>query len=338
MTDADFRKNNSRITLIIVIVCVAVIAAVALMVIFKKPSGNGMPGGFPPRGAQMTNTVSVKTQVCKIETLHDYVNTNGEIETQSSIEVFPSISGKVVEVDVSLGSNVSKGDVLAYVDPSVPGSEYAKSAVTAPISGTITQSPLKTGTQVSASSTFTVIGDVKNLQITASVPERYVASLKPGLKANITLEAYPDEIFSATVTRVSPVVDTTSRTKEVILNFDRYDSRINAGMFAKVKLYTLNYSGYPVIPSDCIVEKNNRKYVYTVNDDGESVSQVEITVGDSVDNVIQVKEGLKEGDTVVIEGMRVLSDGARILDITNGKVKKTEEEKPAFPDEKGGRN
>ena len=65
--------------------------------------------------------------------------------------------------------------------------------------------------------------------------------LKIGLKAEISLEAYPEQIFSATVVRVSPVLDAASRTKQVILNFDKKDSRVNAGMFAKVKLYTVDY-------------------------------------------------------------------------------------------------
>ena len=313
MSATDNKKSSKKVTLIVLIVVIAVLVVTAFIV-FKKGSE---PGGFPPMGMEQEgNTVTVRTQVLKTETLHDYVNTNGEIETQSSVEVFPSVGGKITDVNVSLGSNVKAGDILAYVDPSEPGSEYAKSGIIAPISGTITKSPLKKGTKVSSSSTFTVIGDVANLQITASVPEKYVATLRPGLKANIILEAYQGEVFSATVTTVSPVVDSSSRTKEVILNFDRKDQRINAGMFAKVKLYTQDYAGYPVVPDDCIIEKNNKKYIYVVSEDGSSVNQIEVTVGSSVDNTIQVLSGVTDGERVVIEGMRILSDGAKINDIS----------------------
>ncbi|MFA6938241.1 MAG: efflux RND transporter periplasmic adaptor subunit, partial [Treponema sp.] len=139
-----------------------------------------------------------------------------------------------------------------------------------------------------------------------------------GLKANIVLEAYPDVVFTATVSSVSPVVDSSSRTKEVILNFDKQDDRINAGMFAKVTLYTLNYSNAVTVPEDCIIEKSNKKYVYVVKADGETVSEREVTIGETVDNVIQLLTGVSDGETVVVEGMRVLTDGSKILDITNG--------------------
>ena len=182
--------------------------------------GNQAHGGFGGQngsfGGQNNQTaVSVRTQVAEVKTLHDYVNTNGEIATQSSIEVFPDIGGKIVSVNVRLGSTVRRGDVIARIDPSTPGTQYANSSVYAPVSGVITKTPLKQGTTVSTSSTITVIGDVENLQISASIPERYVAALKPGLKANITLEAYPNQIFTATVSQVSPLVDSTSRTKTV---------------------------------------------------------------------------------------------------------------------------
>lgn len=314
------KKREVITTVAIVVLCIAVIALTAALVYTRNKAKKnlGFPGGFGGMGGQQ-NAVSVKTQVAEAVTLRDYVNTNGEIETQRSVDVFPSISGKVVDVKVSLGSAVKAGEVIAYIDPSQPGIEYAKSPVIAPITGTITKSTVKPGTQVNASTVIAVIGDVKNLQVSAKVPERYVAALKPGLKAEIVLEAYPEDIFMATVTKVSPVVDSASRTKTVILNFDRGDSRINAGMFAKVKLYTWDYSGYPAVPESCIVEKGNKKYIYIVNDD-DTVHQSEVSTGNVVDNKIQLLSGVDEGETVVIEGMRVLSEGARIIDITKGNL------------------
>ncbi len=317
-TNASASKNaekKSKVPFIIVgIVALLAILTVLYTVSYKKKSSQG--GGFlgfgGVSGAGQT-VVTVRTQEASKSVLHDYVNTNGEIETQSSIDVFPDIGGKIVSVSVSLGTTVKRGDEIAEVDPSVPGTEYKHSIVTAPISGTITKSPLKTGTTVNTASTITVIGDVSNLQITANVPERYVSVLKTGLKADITLEAYPDSIFTSTVTRVSPVVDSTSRTKEIILNFDKKDPRVNAGMFAKVKLWTQDYSGAITIPSGAIVEKNDTSNVYVIKDGKAELRPV--TLGKNVDNVVQILTGLTEGERVVVEGIRVVSDGVSVHDI-----------------------
>lgn len=305
------KKSN-----VIMIVCAAAIVASVGYVAFTKLISKDKDG-WGSKGSDQQTVVSVTTQIAEKTTLHDYVATNGEVEAQSSIDVFPDVAGRIVSVNVSLGSHVSRGQIIAEVDPSTPGETYSYSAVYAPINGTITASPLKAGTKVTTSSTVTTIGDVANLQVTASIPERYVAVLKTGLKANITFEAYPNVVFTATVTRVSPVVDSTSRTKEVIMNFDKNDDRINAGMFAKVVLYTQDYKNAITMPSDSVVNKSDKLYAYVVKDDN-TVEQREVTEGNSVDGVVQILSGINVGEKIVVEGMNVLADGSKIKDITNG--------------------
>ncbi len=317
-----------------------------------KPGMAGGPGGKGGRGGNGA-VVSVKTMTAEIKTLHGYVNTNGEVESQNSVSVFPDMGGKVMSTSVMLGSSVKKNEIIAYVDPSEPGTSYRYSPVYAPISGSIISTPLKNGTKVTTSSAIAIIGDINNLQVTANVPERYVAVLKKGLKAEISVEAYPNVIFPATVSRVSPVVDASTRTKEVILTFDTHDERINAGMFAKVKLYTEDYADEVVMPSDALVQNGDEFFAYVVNssddfknenvekggdnrgkdgrdggnvgnnennnggskNEGETVSKVKVEKGNSVDGYVQILSGVKAGDRVVVQGMSSLGDGSKILDI-----------------------
>lgn len=269
------------------------------------------------RGRTPSQTVStVRTQVAEVVTLHDYINTNGDIEAVNSVTVYPDIGGKIVSTNVTLGSPVRRGDVIARVDPSEPGSSYTLSPVLAPINGSIIKTPLKVGTKVTTSSAVTTIGDIASLQITAKIPERYVAFLRTGLKAEISLEAYPDAVFAATVTHVSPVLDVNARTKEIVLTFDENDARVNAGMFGKVKLYTRDYGGAVALPSDAIVTKGDKPYLYVIKDD-DTVEQREITFGQSVDGIVQVLSGIEAGERVVVEGGQVLSNGAKVRDISN---------------------
>ena len=279
-------------------------------------AGNTMPGNANSNtSSKKSQTVTpVRTVVANEVILQDYVMTSGDIQTQTSIEVFPSIGGTVVQMNVSLGSPVKKGDVIGYIDPSEPGSYYAKSPITCPISGSILTAPAKPGQKVQASSVITKIGDIENLQISAKIPERYVAELAVGQKAEIKLEAYPDVSFSASVVRISPVVDSATRTKEIILNFDKKDSRINAGMFAKVKLFTSAYKGTFAIGQDSIVSNSDKNYLFVVNDD-DTVSKREVTLGKNVDGYYQILSGIEFGETVVTEGMLTLYEGAKVRDI-----------------------
>lgn len=310
----------------VIVVAVTLILLLLCVVVTKKQSGaNQAPGGMK-RGRGGGNTVvSVKTQILQETTLHGYISTNGEIESQNSVNVFPDVSGKVIETRVMLGSPVKRGDIIAYIDPSAPGQYYKQSPVYAPINGSIISTPLKNGTTVTTNTAIAIVGDIANLQVSANIPERYVAVLKPGLKADITVQAYPDVVFKATVTRVSPVVDTTSRTKEVILHFDEFDERIDAGMFGKVKLFTEDYTGAVVMPVDSLVQNGDDYFAYVVNEDS-TVSKRKVTLGNSVDGIVQILDGVKAGEKVVTQGQTSLGEGSKVQDISNGKLKSENKE------------
>ncbi|MBR4448788.1 MAG: efflux RND transporter periplasmic adaptor subunit [Treponema sp.] len=307
------------------IVIISAVALTVLSIIFCLTIGrnDSKQQGGRSRGG---NTVfSVITQTVQKEILHGYVIANGEIESQNSVNVYPDVAGKVIETNVMLGSSVKRGDIIAYVDPSAPGQYYKKSPVYAPISGSIISTPLKNGTTVSTNTTIAIVGDISNLQVTADIPERYVAVLKEGLKAEISVEAYPGVVFEATVSRVSPVVDTTSRTKEVVLHFNTRDERVNAGMFGKVKLYTQDYRDQVVMPSDALVQLNDENYAYVVKEDS-TVERRKVVTGNSVDGKIQITEGISEGEKVVIQGQTSLNDGSKIRDIGNAGAKSADTE------------
>lgn len=305
------KSQKAKIVLVIFLVLCAAIILWAFTFGKKK---NSAPNG-KGRGAGSTE-FSVITQVVHEETLHGFISANGEIESQNSVSVFPDTSGKVISTEVMLGSSVQRGQVIAYIDPSRPGERYNSSPVYAPISGSIITVPVKNGTTVSTTSAITQIGDISNLQITAYIPERYVSFLRTGLKAQVAVEAYPGVLFDATVTRVSPVVDSISRTKQIILHFDARDSRINAGMFAKLILFTKDYSGAVTMPAQSLVTYNDKFFAYVVKGDS-TVERREVTLGENVGGTVQIISGLKEGERVVIQGQTSLSDGAKIKDISS---------------------
>ncbi len=316
------------------IAAACVVAATVIVIILSmtvlKSDGVQKNSGKKGRG---NTVVSVRTMEAAATTLHGYVSTNGEVESQSSVNVFPDVSGKVMETAVMLGSVVKRGDIIGYVDPNSPGSYYKRSPVYAPISGSVISTPLKNGTTVTTGTTICIIGDINNLQVTASVPERFVAVLKTGLKADVSVEAYPGVVFPATVSRVSPVVDAASRTKEVILNFDTKDSRVNAGMFAKVVLYTEDYKGFPVMPADAVVSLNEENFAFVIGNENK-VQRRKIKTGNSVDGMIQVLEGINEGERIVIQGQTALSDGSTVRDISLSAEKKVDESDKAGKQEK----
>lgn len=301
--------SKKRLTFFIILV--AIIVTIASVILIQKTNKKENPMLNFKSANQPRMTTPVRTVKAALQDLQAFVITNGEIETQSSIEVFPSIGGKVVKMNVSLGSPVKKGDVIAYIDPSEAGTYYVQSPVIAPISGSVITSPVKTGQKVAVSSVITKIGDIDNLQVRARIPERHVSELKIGQKAEIKLEAYPDVIFFASIVRISPVVDPATRTKEIILNFDNNDPRINAGMFANLKLYTTVHSGFIAIKQDAIVSVGDDFFLYVVKEENK-VEKRKVTLGKTIDGFQQITSGIEIGEEIVVEGMLTLYDGATV--------------------------
>jgi RND family efflux transporter MFP subunit len=184
------------------------------------------------------------------------------------------------------------------------------SPVYAPISGRISSTPVSAGMTVSTGTRITAISVIENLEISARIPEREVAGLREGLKAEVMLQAYPAEVFTATVAHVSPVLDSASRTKLITLRFDRNDGRINAGMFARVRINTKNYPDVLAIPVEAVVNKHSIRAVY-VTQNGRAELR-EIVTGVTINALIEIKSGLSVGEIVVIQGQQLLSDGAAV--------------------------
>lgn len=253
--------------------------------------------------------------------LRKFIELNGNVRAEKSMSVYPIMAGKIAGTNVQLGSKVKKGSVIAYVDPSVPGSRFALNEVIAPISGTVISTPLKEGTRVSTETAVTTIGDLSKLQVVVNIPERYVSYLRNGLAADILLEAYPDKKFSAVVSEISPVLDEATRTKEVLLSFTKMDNRINAGMFADVKLYLKKYAKVFSVPTSCIIEKAGEKFVYAILENEPNVAHITpINAGEEIqDRTIvnfiapEINKALDESNVkVVVQGFETLQDGSNV--------------------------
>lgn len=297
----------------------ALVVAAALVVGPSMVAGrNGKTAGTGPGGADKTETsaaagtvYSVRTERAVKKTLQSYIEVNGDVVAETKVAVVPDTAGKLVSLKADIGSVVKKGQLIAEIDPSRPGATYSLSPVYAPISGTVTSAPLSVGATVSAAATIVEVGAMDRLQVEAKIPERDVGRLKVGLKAQVSLEAFPGERFAAAVERVAPVVDSISRSKEIVLKFENPDERINAGMFARIKLDTVAYPNRVAVPEEAVTALRGSSYVYVLVSDG-TVELRAVACGVTVDGMTEIREGVAEGESVVTQGQHLLSDGAKV--------------------------
>lgn len=310
-------KKKLIVAALVAAVAAALVAGPSLLAKGKTSAGKsgaaGGPGGFGAKGsnaAAAPSAVSVRTAEAVKTTLQSYIEVNGDVVAETKVDVVPDAAGKLVSLKVEVGSEVRKGQLIAEVDPSKPGAAYSLSPVYAPISGTVTAAPLSVGATVSTATTVATVGVMDKLEIEAKIPERDVGQLKAGLRAQVSLEAFPGELFAASVSRVAPVVDSSSRSKAVVLKFQRDDPRINAGMFAHVKLSTVAYADRVAVPDGALTTIKGATSVYVVK--GDAVELRAVKTGVSVDGLTEIAEGVAAGETVVTEGQQLLSDGAAV--------------------------
>ena len=253
---------------------------------------------------------AVVTQKAAVAELQDSIEINGEVDVKTNVAIYPEIGGKLVSLTVEVGDRVQKGQVIATVDPSKPGYSYVMNPVKSTISGVVTQVISRVGATLTTSTGIVTVGDIDNLVIHANIPERNVGELKKNLVADLFFPAYPDIPFKAHITWISPVVDPESRSKQIELTLDKTDSRINTGMFPKIKLYTTVYDGYIVVPDDAVVTRAGQDYVFVVS--GDIARRVPVRKLITIDNSTIIAEGLSVGDSIVVDGMDVLVDGSKV--------------------------
>lgn len=177
----------------------------------------------------------------------------------------------------------------------------------APFKGVITKVLVRPGDFAPAKSPLIEIVDLSSLVIRFSVPEIKAVSLKKGMKLYATLDAHPDKVFVAKINRLYPELDTRMRTRTVEAILDD-DLDIIPGMFARLKLVLATIEEAVIVPSQVIkITPKGEQIVFTVN--GEKAVQRKIKTGIEEGLRIQILEGIKAGEDIIVAGHEKLKDG-----------------------------
>ena len=280
----------------------------------NRQSGTGGGSSGSPSGGGVRNAAVVRVTVVEPGTIENSVMINGDVLARNQITIFPTVGGRLTEVRIGIGDRVGQGQVVAMVDPSRPGEVYSHNPVVSTVSGTVLQAPFYVGDTVSPQSALFVVGDLSSLRVETFVPERFVSAIRQGLRAQITLESIPGEIFLAEVVEVNPVLEPASRTLRIRLRFIDgmgravTDKRIKAGMFATLSLVTMTRTDVPVIPRTSVINTYGSWIVFTI-DEKNIARRHELELGIENEELFEVLSGVSLGDRVVIQGQNFLSDG-----------------------------
>jgi RND family efflux transporter MFP subunit len=176
----------------------------------------------------------------------------------------------------------------------------AKTAITAPISGTIAKIDAKAGEIINANAPAISIISENDFQIKANITEIDVAKISIGDRANVTLDAYGnDAVFDVIVTAIDPgeTIIEGVPTYKTTLQFTKEDERIKSGMTANVNILTETRESVLAIPQKYAHTKNGATTVNVLENGATKPATIKLGLK-SADGWVEILEGLNEGEKI----------------------------------------
>jgi len=183
--------------------------------------------------------------------------------------------------------------------------------IVAPFDGTVLKKNADVGEIVaplagaaSSRAAVVTIADMSSLEVDADVSEANITRVSPNQNCEVRLDAYPERGYLAYVSKIVPTADRAKATVLVKIKFNDYDHRVLPDMSAKITFLSADFaqtaaSTRPVltVPATAVATRNGRQVVYQVKED--RAVEVPVVVGRPIGNLIEIKQGLKEGQKVI---------------------------------------
>jgi RND family efflux transporter MFP subunit len=171
------------------------------------------------------------------------------------------------------------------------------------------------GAAANAKAAVVTIADMTSLEVEADVSESNLSRIKPGQPCEIQLDALPDLRFRGEIHMIVPTADRSKATVMVKVRFIDKDSRILPEMSAKVAFLSRPVTGDEKRPrialnQAAVINRKNLKEVFIVK--GGRVVETPISLGGPMGDMIEVLEGVKVGDRVVLNPSDRLKNGSKI--------------------------
>jgi membrane fusion protein (multidrug efflux system) len=180
--------------------------------------------------------------------------------------------------------------------------------VTAPFSGLIARRTVSRGEFVAPGQELFELVSLDPIEVEFRVTEVDSGRVALGQTVDVRVAPFPDETFGATVTFVSPTIDTRTRTLRVKAQLENREGRLRPGLFARVDLGISAREGVPMILEEAILQRADGAVVFRTNGQNR-VERVVIETGVYHDGYVEVVRGLAPGDTIVSRGQARLVEG-----------------------------
>jgi cobalt-zinc-cadmium efflux system membrane fusion protein len=204
-------------------------------------------------------------------------------------------------------------DEIATFEPD-RGREYHRerslSELAAPFDGVITAFDAAPGEAVGTEDELMTVADLATVWVQADVYEKDIHSVREGRPAEVVAAAYPDRVFTGVITYLSDVLDPNTRTAKVRVEVANPESLLKLGMFATVRILLPSSRPALSVPAAAVQTIEGRAAVFVRTGDDRFERRF-IRPGERYGDLMEVVEGVEDGDTVVTEGSFLLKSELR---------------------------
>lgn len=264
--------------------------------------------------------VEVTTAPVDYVVMRDEFKTTGTVKGIDDVTVYSKIQGKLIEYKVREGDWVKKDDVIALIDRDVTGVEYEPAPVRSPINGIVGKTYCDTGEMVMpGQKPIALVSNMSMIEVKVSVPESYVQKLRRGMKVIMTSDDAAITV-NAWIENVAPVANSMTHTIETTIRAINPNTRLRSGMFVRTSLI-FSEKKRLAVPEEALI---NGQFVFlaikdspktdgaVIEGSGYTAKAVQVKTGIFYNTYIEIIEGLKKDDQIVIVGQRSLDDGVKL--------------------------
>ena len=197
--------------------------------------------------------------------------------------------------------------------------EKAYQRVVAPFDGVITQRAIDNGSLVQSGSTFMfTLMHANVIRTQVFVPQDQAFGLGPGVDVVVRVPEIPNRTFPGKVTRIASALQPGSRTLLTEIDVPNPDGALSPGIYCTVELFIPRKTPAMIVPADAVVFDQNGLHVAVV-ENGVAHMQ-KITIARDFGTEVEVHDGVKPGDQVILNPMVNLAEGSKVA-VRNTKMR-----------------
>ncbi|MCT4619958.1 MAG: efflux RND transporter periplasmic adaptor subunit [Marinisporobacter sp.] len=189
-------------------------------------------------------------------------------------------------------------------------SKLSDAIVTAPISGFITSVEISKGEMASGGMPAVTIANLDTVLIETNISEHLINRVRTGDMVEILVKSASKKPLPGKIFALSPAPTKNGLTYPMKITLENKDTLVKAGMFAEISIVSDRKENIITIPSDSVVVKEGKEVVFLVNNNQSIMKEVSLGLDNGKE--VEVLDGLKVGDAIVIKGQNYLDEGNKV--------------------------